>query len=43
MVVLPVLDNEVKIDGSVSDGTENGDLDDVAKNETANSHVMLLV
>jgi hypothetical protein len=33
----------VKVDSSVSEEAENRDLDDVAKNETADSHVMLLV
>lgn len=40
---LPVLDNEVKVDSNISDCTENCDLNDIAKNETSNSHVMLLV
>jgi hypothetical protein len=33
----------VKVDSSISEEAKNCDLDDVAKNETANSHVMLLV
>jgi hypothetical protein len=33
----------VKVDSSISEEAENRDLDDVAKKETENSHVMLLM